>query len=125
MPLLKTSNTEVERIELSTPGEWVEVKRRMGKDDERREMSNRMRGQTIAPGSEITELDLGALNENAPFARLEAVLRNWNLIDPDTGRVAQVTAANIRALSDEDMGIISARMTELYAPPLSDDDRKN
>lgn len=122
MPLART--WEVERIALSSPGEWIEVKAKMGKDDERRRTSLLLRGQPIVDGRVVAN-DAGALLAEAPFATLIAVARNWNVIDPETGRKAQLTEANLRALSDEDMEIINARFEELYEPALPEEQAKN
>lgn len=123
MPLQRTSNTDLERIELSTPGEWIEVKRKMGKDDERRRTALMLRGQPVVDGN--IQFDAGVLMEEAPFATLFVVAKKWNVVDPETGRVASLNEANMRALSDEDMAIIKAKFEELYAPPLDEEQAKN
>lgn len=119
----RTSNTDVERIELSSPGEWIEVKRKMGKDDERRRSAIMLRGQPVVDGE--IQFDAGVLMEAAPFATLFVVAKKWNVVDPETGRVASLNEANMRALSDEDMAIIKAKFEELYAEPLTEDQAKN
>ena len=53
MPLRKTSDADLVRIDLTTPGEWVEVKRRLGVDDERNVVRRMLRGQRIAPGPSV------------------------------------------------------------------------
>lgn len=121
----RTSNTDVVRIELSTPGEWVDVKRRMGVDDERRRNALMLRGQPLKPGGQLTELDAGALVAEAPFATLVVVARAWNVTDPETGKRAALTEENLRALSDEDLAIVQAKFEELYAPALTEEQGKN
>ena len=123
MPLQRT--WEVERVALSTPGEWIEIKKKLGKDDERRRNGILLRGQTVRAGETITEFDAGPMVEEAPFATLLVAAKAWNIIDPETGRKAPLTEANMRALSDEDLALVNTRMDELYAPPLTEDEAKN
>lgn len=125
MPLLKTSNTDLVRVELSTPGEWVEVKRKLGKDDERRRSMLILAGQRVTAGQPLTEYDLGPLLQAVAFATMEVAIKQWSIVDAETGKPADLTAANLRALSDEDVALISAAFGEMYAPPRSDDETKN
>lgn len=125
MPLLKTSNTDLVRIDLTTPGEWVDVKRALGKDDERRRAAILLRGQAARPGERIPALDLGILLERAAIATMMVVVKAWNLIDPDTLEVAAISEENLAALSDEDMALLKETFDELYPAQRSDDDRKN
>ena len=125
MPLQRTSDTDVERIQLTDPDEWIEVKRKLGKDDERRRTSILLRGQTVKAGESITEFDAGAVLAEAPFATLFVVAKKWNVRDPETTKVAPLTEANMRALSDEDMALINAAFERLYAEPLSEEALKN
>lgn len=121
MPLQRTWETV--RIDLTTPGEWIEVKTKLGKDDERRRTALLLRGQPIVDGK-VQGTDAGALLAEAPFATLIVVAKNWNVIDPETGRKAQLTEANLRALSDDDLELLNSRFEELYAEP-SEADLKN
>lgn len=126
MPLQRT--WEVVRIELSTPGEWIEVKAKMGKDDERRRSSLMLRGQVLDPAelaAGIQRFDAGAMVAEAPFATLITVAKDWNLVDPETGRKAPLTEANLRAISDEDLAILTAKFEELYPPELTEKQAKN
>lgn len=123
MPLQRT--WEVERVALSTPGEWIEIKRTLGKDDERQRSAILLRGQMVRSAESLTEFDAGAMIEAAPFATLLVAAKAWNVIDPETGRKAPLTEANLRALSNEDLALVNARMDELYAPPLTEDEAKN
>ena len=125
MPLGKTRNDDLVRIELSTPGEWIEVKRALGVADDRSRQAIALRGQKMAAGNEISDLDLGPLFEAAPFATMEVAIKRWSIADPTMGRTADLTPANIHALSNEDVAIINARLTELYPAPRSADEAKN
>lgn len=125
MPLQKTSNTDLVRIDLSTPGEWVDAKRKLGKDDERRRSMLILAGQRVEPGQVLTEYDLGPLLQAVTFATMEVAIRRWSITDEATGQPAALTAANLRALSDADLDLISAKFGEMYAPPRSDDETKN
>lgn len=122
MPLERTWETI--RIHLTDPTEWIEVKARLGRDDERRRTALLLRGQPIVNGR-VQANDAGALLAEAPFATLITVAKSWNVKDPETGRVAELSEANLRALSDADLELLNAKFEELYAPPLSDDDAKN
>ncbi len=125
MPLLKTSNTDLARIELSTPGEWVEVKRKLGKDDERRRSMLILAGQRVTAGQALTEYDLGPLLQAVAFATMEVAIKAWSIVDALTGQLAELTPANLRALCDEDVAIIAEQFGELYTPQRSDDEVKN
>lgn len=123
MPLQRTWETV--RIDLTTPGEWIEVKTKLGKDDERRRTALLLRGQRIRAGESLTEFDAAAMFDAAVFATIEVAAQAWSVRDPETNKVAELTPANIRALSDEDIAIISRKLEEMYTPPLSEDEAKN
>lgn len=120
-----TSDTDLVRIDL-TDGDWIEVKRALGKDDERRRTRLMLSGQKTAlvPGAEI-ELDMGALYDSAAFATLEVVLKRWSLKDPVTNKVAPINRDTIRAIGDEDMTIIESELERLYGEPLTEEEAKN
>lgn len=117
MPLLKTSNTDLVRIDLPAEGEWVKVKAALGRDDER-EIARRV--QSAARLNPVTfeaeSVDAGALLDTAKFAALEVSIRAWSFREP-------VTAANLRALDDASVDCIVARLNELYPPKLTDDEK--
>lgn len=120
-----TSDTDLVRIDL-TDGDWIEVKRALGKDDERRRTSIMLRGQkSTLEGAGDMEVDFGALFDTAPFATLEVALKHWSLKDPTTNRVAPITRTTIRAIGDEDMEIIAAELEKLYGEPLTEEQEKN
>ncbi len=123
--LQRTSDTELEEIAI-TDGDTVWVKRRLGKDDERRRTSLMLRGQMVERGRErLTEFDAGALYDAAVFATFEVAIKKWTVKDPETNRVAEITAANIRALSDEDVKILGDALDALYPKPMTEDQAKN
>lgn len=125
MPLLRTSNTDLERIYLSDPTEWIDVKRKQGKDDERAIQRLINNARTLDAAGNVTGWETGTLIELASFATLEVVAKKWNVIDPETGRVAPLTGQALRALSDEDLAIVQARLEELYGEPKTEAELKN
>lgn len=125
MPLLRTSDNDLERIQLTDPDEWVEVKRRLGKDDERERSRLINNARVLDAGGNPVGWETGTLVELATFATMQVAVKRWNVRDPETNRVAPLTARNLRALSDDDVALIQARFEEMYGEPLTDDDRKN
>lgn len=124
--LQRTSDSDLVRVEL-TGGDWARVKRRLGRDDERRRVRLTLRGQEVDAQSRtvLRVLDAGALYDEAVFATIEVALKEWSLIDPVTGEVAEITSASIRAMADEDVAVLSAALDELYESPLTEDQAKN
>lgn len=123
MPLIRTSNTDLVRIDLPAAGEWVEVKRALGKDDERAVQARLLSGNRVDPAklaaiaADVT-LDMGALVDAANFATLEVAIKRWSFEEP-------VTPENIRALDDDSLEVIKQRLNELYPGPRTDDESKN
>lgn len=107
MPLLKTSDRDLVRIDLPTPGEWVEVKARLGRDDEREIQRRMLRGQNVKPGEVPEAFDLGLILDAATFCTLEVAIKAWSFSEP-------VTAENLRALDDASIDAINRRLNELY-----------
>lgn len=123
MPLLLVPDTDVERIELPAPGEWVDVKRRFGTDDDRevtRLILNVRRVRTEELGQAMADLELGVgdVIDLARFAKMQVAIKAWSFDAP-------ITARTVRALDDASVAAITARLEELYGEPRSDDDRKN
>lgn len=118
-----TSDADLERIEV-TDGDWVEVKRALGRDDERRIIQLLLNGAQVDRSLDV-RAQLGDMQDGIVFATLEVALKKWSLRDPETNRVADINRRTIRALADEDLAIIRDRLDELYPGPRSDDDRKN
>lgn len=124
--LQRTSDSDLVRVELSG-GDWARVKRRLGKDDERRRVRLTLRGQKVDPKARkvLGELDAGALYDEAVFATFEVALREWSIVDPLTGEIAEITSESIRAMADDDVKLLSVALNELYEPPLTEDQAKN
>lgn len=116
MPLLKTSDRELVRIDLPTPGEWVEVKAKLGRDDERAIQRRMFAGQMLKPGEGVDALDAGLLLDAATFATLEVAIKAWSFSEP-------VTPDNLRALDDASVETITNRLNELYPQPRTDDEK--
>lgn len=134
MPLLR--NDDLVRIDLPAEGEWVEVKRRLGRGDEVAVQKAIMTGLKL-PAEIITRLaepgltaaklgeavmsqgiDAATFLEGAQFATLEVAIKAWSFDD-------EVTPEGIRELDGESIDVIVARLNDLYPGPRTDDDRKN
>lgn len=118
MPLLKTSDRDLVRIDLPENGEWIEVKRALGKDDEREIQRRLLTGQLIRQGEPLREFDAGAAIDMGTFATLEVACKRWSFKEA-------LTAANLRALDDASLAVIIERLNELYPAPLTEDEAKN
>lgn len=108
------------RIDLPTAGEWVEVKRKLGRDDERRSMQIMFTGQKkkINDGApSFDELDIGPFLGVAAFAVMAVAIQRWSFDEP-------VTLANCQALDDESVEAIKVRLEELYPVTLPDAEKK-
>lgn len=113
MPLLLRPPTE--RVQLSTPGDWVEVKTRLSKGDMTRMESAAFRLRVAVTERQEANADIDY--EATIFTGLEVGIVAWSFPEP-------VTPANIRALDPDDYDIIAARINELWSAR-KDDDRKN
>ncbi len=111
MPLLKTSDRDRVRIDLPTPGEWVEVKAKLGRDDERAIQIRMFSGQKLKPGAGVDELD-----DAATSSTLEVAIKEWSFTEP-------LTAENLRALDDASLEAINSFLNELYPKPRTDDEK--
>lgn len=118
MPLQKTDDRDLEHIDLPAEGEWVEVKRRLGKDDEREITRRMLLGQKVTPGQALDDWDAGEMHDRATFSTIEVALKKWSFTEP-------ITPANIRALDDDSLAVITAKLDELYPAPRTDDEVKN
>jgi hypothetical protein len=134
MPL--TSREEPVRIQLPAEGEWVDVKPRLSKADERA-VFKRLLGDTEIsplraiefdgkPEAEVAAELLGEVRMNAAelieemtWAGLEQALVAWSFYE------GKPQPADIRDLDQESFDVIVARLNELYPGARSDDDRKN
>lgn len=118
MPLQKTSNDDLVRVHLPAPGEWVDVKARLGRDDERARIARMLQGQKVRAGEAITEFDFGALYDFAVFATMEVAIKRWSFKDP-------LTPSNLRALDDDSVNAITAWFEEHYEQPRTEAAAKN
>jgi hypothetical protein len=108
MPL-RPKEVEVVRIELTTPGEWVDVKKTLS-------VSDRLRAYDMAKisGGELSDVDL----ERATFALFEVGLVRWSFDEP-------LCAETVRRLDDSDFQAIKDGCDGLWPKARTDDDRKN
>ena len=113
MPLIRTSNTDLVRIDLPAEGEWVEVKRALGKDEERLIQKRVKSAVRVDPATGSIGLDFGEAEDVATFGTLGLAIRKWSFKEP-------VTPAAIRALDDASLDAIKERLNELYPGPLGD-----
>lgn len=113
MPLVRTSNTDLVRIDLPAEGEWVEVKRALGRDEERLVQKRVKSAFRVEPVSGAIGLDFGEAEDVATFGTLELAIKKWSFKEP-------ITAASIRALDDASLDAIKERLNELYPGALGD-----
>ena len=118
MPWLKTSDSDLVTISLPSEGEWVKVKAKLGRDDERSVTRLLLTGQRVEAGKTLETFDLGAIFEQAVFATFEVAIKAWSSALP-------ITPANIRSLDDESVQSIRAALEALYEKPRTDDESKN
>lgn len=114
MPLLMGSTTTV-RIDLPTPGEWVEVKSALSRADEREVQRRVLSAARVDVGGNAVavELDAGRAYDAAEFAALEIAIQRWSFAE-------QITPATLRCLDDASLAAIKARLNELYPGPLAE-----
>lgn len=108
MPLVHATT---ERVPLSTPGEWIDLKTRLSKGDTTRieaaAFKLQMARGSLAGGD--VDVDLTLDYEAMTFIGLEVGITAWSFEEP-------VTPQNIRALAPEDYEIITERANELWQP---------
>lgn len=114
MPLILKPETV--RVELSCPGEWVEIKSRLSKGDTTKISAASFRLRA-AIRDQADSFDVGLDYEASIFAGLEVGVVAWSFPEP-------LTPENLRGLSEEDYDIISRRANELWERR-SDDESKN
>lgn len=112
MPLLRTLDTDLETIPLPTDGEWVKVKRKMGRDDERAVTRLLLAGKPATAETRIT-IDAAQLSD-AVFCTMQVVLKEWSFAEA-------INADNIRALDDASVECIAGRIGELYESPRTEE----
>ena len=109
------------RIDLPAPGEWVEVKSKLGRGDERKSMEIMFTGQKkkINDGApSFDELDIGPFLGVADFAVMAVAIQRWSFPEP-------ITLANCQALDDASVECIKANLEELYPGPRGESETKN
>jgi len=109
------------RIELSTPGEWVDVKARLSQGDvaaiQNAAFRFRARVQQVGAQGANPDVDVDIDVEATTFIGLERGIVAWSFAEP-------VTPDNIRDLDTADYEILTERTNALWQPR-SDDERKN
>lgn len=120
MPLIRSSKSDPVRVQLPAAGEWVEVRRSLGMDDQR--YVQRRIGEAssidyslegVAKGTTFNPI-LAA--EMATFAPMERAIVNWSFAD-EKGKKIPINPETIRCLDQESVDAISARLKDLYEPP--------
>lgn len=128
MPLLRTSTADTVRIDLPAEGEWVEVKRTLGRDDERSvarrvgeaaEIVFDLRGRPLH-----TKFNAVLAAELQKFASLEVAIVRWSFREPN-GQPVAITSETLRALDDASVDVITERLNELYTPAYVEAETKN
>lgn len=115
MPLIL--NAPPVRVELTTQGEWVDLKSRLSKGDQARIQAAAFKVQIAMTAMRAGDGDISLDYEASVFAGLEVGIIGWSFAEP-------LTPANIRGLDPDDYALISARANELWQPR-SDDEAKN
>ncbi len=127
MPLVKKVPV---RIELSTPGEWVDVKNRLSSGDEAYieaagfQLNTSMNMSMSKEEMQGQDLDLKVDYAATKFAGLEVGIIAWSFTEED-GSPTPITPANIRDLEPEDYDILANKVNEIWQKPRTDDVRKN
>ena len=110
MPLV--NNAEPVRVELTTPGEWVDLKRRQSKGDQVRVQAAGLRMQ-MSQNGDITGVNIEAtaeeVMESVTFLALEIGIVAWSF--PEA-----LTRENIRLLDPDDYALIVKAADELWSP---------
>lgn len=115
MPLLLKPETV--RVDLPTPGEWVDVKRRLSKGDQTRIAGAAFKLRAGVSRAGAADVDAAIDYEATVFTGLDVGIVSWSFSEP-------VTPQNIRALDQESYDVIAAACNELWEPR-KEEDRKN
>jgi hypothetical protein len=125
MPLRgRGQDNATEPLQLSTFGEWVQLKRRLSRGDEIAVQGvamrfMRMRGklsEISADNLDTEDVDIAATVEATEFIMLERAIVAWSYDEP-------VTPESIRDLDPADVVIIKTKCDELYASRTDDEVR--
>lgn len=112
MPLV--DKTDVVRVDLSTPGDWVDLRRRLSKAEQLRISARVIAVGTLDGASpDIAEEKLMEVN----FIGLEIGVVAWSFPE-------DLTPANLRELDLDDYNILAEKTAELWKLR-TDDERKN
>lgn len=111
MPLVR--DDDLVRVELSTPGEWVEVRRQLSAGELRRLAGVATAARPLVDGN-VTIQEAAGLMDSLGFAGLEIGIRRWSF-------EAEVTPENIRRLSQDDYELVSERCDDLWKTRSSDE----
>lgn len=131
MPLRDRSEGNLTTIELTTPGEWVKVKTKLGRGDQLRIQRALMKHfglkgklgelrdapELTAENIDASELDVGEAVEILEFIALEVGVVSWCFDVP-------VTPQSLRELDPDDRKLIDDRLSEMYAER-KDDERQD
>lgn len=143
MPLRGKGEANRTRVELSTPGEWVDIKTRLSRGDQLELQSRLMAGiklrneveamkglpdldtlgsaEAAARLVDLSGIDLNKAIADIEFAKFEVGVIDWSFAHG--AEPVELTAENIRELDEVDVEIISAKMAEMYER--SDDARQD
>lgn len=128
MPLIRASNTDTVRIELPAEGEWVDVKRTLGRDDERyitRRVGEAARVVFDVYGRPVsTEFNGVLAQELQRFAAMEVAIVRWSFRD-ENGKPVPVLPDIMRALDDASVDRITEELNRLYTPAYTEAEVKN
>lgn len=111
MPLVR--DDDLVRIELTTPDEWVEVRRKLNAGELRRLAGVAAAARPLAEGS-ASPGEAASILDQLGFAGLEIGIRRWSF-------EVELTPENLRRLSQEDYDLISARCDELWRTRSTDE----
>ncbi len=112
------SDSDLERVPLSTPGEYVDLKRQPSHRDRTLLRAAAIRLSIQFTGDQTADVDQdGAIVEAIEFLGLDLAIKAWSLPEP-------LTPENIRQLPDADYEILASRLKELWQPR-SEGDSKN
>lgn len=106
MPL--TRSDDVLKVELSTPGEWAELRRRISAGEERRIAAAAVASQRLLDGTAAVA-DMEQIMLHLAFVGLEIGVVRWSFEEP-------VTPENLRRLDPTDFDVLSERCNELWKP---------
>lgn len=125
MPLI--SDSDLVRIDLPAPGEYVMVKEKLSRGDRVRVQQALVGEARVVSGANSMDLSASAIMDAAEFATLDIAIKQMFLVVTKGGEPAHVepTSANIRKLDPASVDCIKAALEELYPVELSEDECRN